>query len=87
MTETPAFAREFPKETSAAVETFARGDFGTTRRLLVPLLASDDVAIRKAAEDLRERMKAPALAIFLFVLSGLLLLGLAGYWTVKRGLH
>ncbi len=85
MTETPAFARAFPPETSAAVEAFARGDFGAARHLLLPLLSSDDLAIRRAAEHLRERMRAPALAIFLFVLSALLLVSLAGYWTHTRG--
>jgi hypothetical protein len=85
MTETPAFARTFPAETSAAVEAFARGDFGGARRLLPPLLASDNPATRRAAEHLQERMRPPALAIYLLILSGLLLAGLTGYWIHKRG--
>ncbi len=85
MRETPAFTRDFPESTSAAVDAFARGDFGTTRRLLAPLLTSDDATVRAAAENLRERMKPPLLAVFLLAVSALLLLGLAGYWTYKRG--
>ncbi len=85
MRETPAFAKDFPEATSAAVQAFARGDFNATRRLLGALLASEDASVRAAAENLRDRMKPPPLAIFLFALSALLLAGLAGYWTYKRG--
>jgi hypothetical protein len=84
MTETPAFARAFPPQTADAVEAFARGDFGAARWLLAPLLASDDPATRKAAEQLRDRMRPPALAVFLLVLSALLLVGLSGYWIHAR---
>jgi len=86
----PRFAEGFPRvpELDALVEAFSAGDYARVRRE-APKLAerSDDEEVKKAARNLRQRVEADPLAIWLLVLTAALLVGLAGYWVIKAHPH
>jgi hypothetical protein len=81
----PSFAAEFPasSELDALVDAFARGDFARVRADGPTLVkASTDEAVRAAARTLVERTKPDPLAVKLVLLTGALLVVLAGWWIV-----
>jgi hypothetical protein len=81
----PSFARAFPAspELDALVEAFARGDYARVRAGAPALeKASEDEAIRAAARTLVDRTEPDPLALRLLLLTGVLLVLLAGWWMV-----
>lgn len=84
----PAFARDFPRhpELDELVAAFARGDYLTVRER-APKLASStaDAKIKRAAETLRERIEPDRSSKVLFLLAGLLLAFLTGWWVTHDG--
>jgi hypothetical protein len=81
----PSFAAGFPAspELDELVAAFARGDYARVR-VDGPKLAetSGDDAVRVAARTLVERTRPDPLAVKLVLLTGLLLVALAGWWMV-----
>jgi hypothetical protein len=81
----PSFAAEFPAspELDALVDAFARGDFAHVRAEGPKLeKTSSDEAVRAAAKTLVERTRPDPVAVRLVLLTGVLLVVLAGWWIV-----
>jgi hypothetical protein len=81
----PSFAARFPQspELDALVEAFARGDYAHVRAEAPRLEKStDDDEVRAAARTLVERTEADPLAVKLLIVTGVLLVVLAGWWMV-----
>jgi hypothetical protein len=81
----PSFATEFPAspELDALVDAFARGDYARVRAEGPKLeTSSADEAVRRAAKTLVERTQPDPLAVKLLLLTGVLLVVLAGWWIV-----
>jgi hypothetical protein len=81
----PSFAAEFPAspELDALVDAFARGDYAHVRAEAPNLeKTSPDDAVRAAAKTLVERTQPDPLAVRLLLLTGVLLVVLAGWWIV-----
>ena len=79
----PAFAADFPRtpELDALVLAFASGDYARVRAEAPKLAsASDDPEVKRAAQLLRTRIEADPLAVWLLVLTGVLLLSLTAWW-------
>lgn len=84
----PSFAKDFPEhdELARLVEAFARGDYLTVRNDAPKLAAStDDAAVKKAAETLRERIEPDPTSRLLFVFAALLLAFLTIWWVTHDG--
>ena len=81
----PSFAAESPAspELDALVDAFARGDYAHVRAEGPKLEStSADEAVRAAARTLVERTQPDPLAVKLLLLTGALLVVLAGWWIV-----
>ena len=63
---------------AAAEHCFVAGDFREARRLAEPALRSDDAAVRAAAQELIDRMKADPAALWMAL--GCLLLFVVVVW-------
>ena len=81
----PTFANDFPAspELDALVDAFERGDYAHVRAEAPKLeRASTDEAVVAAARTLVERTRPDPLAVKMLLLTGLLLVVLAGWWVV-----
>jgi hypothetical protein len=79
----PSFARGFPASPAldALVDAFSRGDYAHVRAEAPRLeKSSEDEAVRTAARTLVERTQPDPLAVRLLLLTGILLVVLAGWW-------
>jgi hypothetical protein len=86
MSGRPSFAADFPAnaELDALVAAFSRGDHARVRAEAPALAKStDDDAVRAAANTLLDRTRPDPLAVRMLVLTGALLLVLAGWWIAK----
>ncbi len=84
----PAFARDFPRhaELDALVAAFTRGDYRTVRERAPKLAGSAvDADVKRAAETLRARIEPDGSSRVLFLLAGLLLAFLTGWWVSHDG--
>jgi hypothetical protein len=84
----PRFATDFPRhdELDALVDAFARGDYATVRRDAPKLAtATDDEAVKRAAQLLRERIEPDPTSRMLFVIAALLLVFLTAWWVTHDG--
>lgn len=84
----PSFAKDFPAndELARLVDAFARGDYATVRADAPKLAAStDDDAVKKAAQTLRERIEPDPTSRLLFVFAALLLAFLTFWWVTHDG--
>lgn len=82
----PTFAREFPRsaELDALVDAFTRGDYARVRTEAPALARStEDAQVRKAAELLVERTRPDPLAVWLMVVTGVLLVVMTAYWVIN----
>jgi hypothetical protein len=83
----PAFARDFPRTPAldALVDAFARGDYARVRAEGPKLAESEsDDAVRLAARALVAHTGADALAIWLLVIAGALLVVVSVYWIMQQ---
>jgi hypothetical protein len=81
----PSFTRDFPKEPrlDALVRAFADGDYARVRREVPALVqATDDDAVKTAAEELVRRTTPDRQMVMLLALTGALLVLLSVYWFV-----
>lgn len=84
----PAFARDFPKndELGRLVDAFARGDYATVRTDAPKLAAAtEDEAVKKAAQTLRERIEPDPTSKLLFLFAAALLAFLSIWWVTHDG--
>jgi len=86
----PAFARDFPEDPAldALVAAFEAGDYARVRREAPALARSterDDV--RAAARELARRLEPDPVAVYLLVLSAVLLAFLAGWYWLHPHAH
>jgi hypothetical protein len=82
----PAFATAFPTllALEVLVEAFERGDYARVRREAPKLAeATDDPAVRDAAQTLVDRTKPDRLAVGLGAVTAVLLMAMTGYWIVN----
>ena len=80
---------DYPKhaELDALVAAFEAGNYRRVRHEAPRLAAREDVdpEVRSAAKELVARTEADPIARWLLVLTGALLLLLAGYWIAQAG--
>jgi hypothetical protein len=79
----PPFARDFPRTVALdeLVEAFARGNYAWVRAEGPRLAESaQDESVRRAACTLVARTAPDPLAVWLLVLTGVLLIALSAYW-------
>ncbi|MGH7293758.1 MAG: hypothetical protein ACRELB_02440 [Polyangiaceae bacterium] len=85
MSRRPTFASDFPAtpELDALVDAFAEGNYARVRAE-APKLAetTTDDAVRAAARTLVDRTKPDPLAVKMLLVTGALLVVLAGWWIV-----
>jgi hypothetical protein len=83
----PAFASAFPSTPAldALVDAFARGDYATVRAQAPALAqASDDPAIKAAAQMLMDRTRPDPLSVALLAIAAILLVAI-GAWAIAHG--
>jgi hypothetical protein len=84
----PAFAKDFPRhpELDELVAAFSRGDFQAVRERAPKLAASsEDDAVKRAAQTLRERVEPDPTSKLLFLFAAALLAFLTGWWITHDG--
>jgi hypothetical protein len=84
----PSFAKDFPEhdELARLVEAFAHGNYAAVREGAPKLAAStDDAAVKKAAELLRERIEPDPTSRLLFLFAAILLAFLSFWWVTHDG--
>lgn len=79
----PPFASDFPavEEVDRLVLAFSRGDYARVRQEARLLLDTGDTEVQRAARELLVRSKPDPLAVWLLILSALLVLGLSAWWV------